>query len=92
MSLYEKIEKASVMVQEQKHTLLTDKVMLIEPSFNYEEEMRRMFPRLKCIVYRNEQMWFWNNNTPEGFKIITFKDNEVDFSSPREYKIGFTYF
>ena len=90
------VQKAANHLQAEKDRLLgvriVERVRNINEPINFNEEITRRFPRIKCEFNSPDQSehWYWNDGTKEGLHLISFYQNEPKFNDPFT-TIGLSY-
>lgn len=87
------------LIAEQTVRFLNEKEQIIRTTLwkatgvelDIKQEMQRIFPRL--IAIRQEggaEVWYWNNSTASGLRLITFYREEPQFNWSEPLKYEFT--
>lgn len=70
--------------QTEKERLLfqrcVERIKINEP-INFNEELKKMFPRIKAIRDREGEHWYWDDGSDGGLHLISFfENNDFEFS------------
>lgn len=90
------VKQAQADLEAKKDELLMSRVKILDPYFDAKKESEKMFPRIKRIMLMGDEIWYWNNGTDKGYRIITFRmmpmtDQEM-MNSSRKFSFNFIYF
>lgn len=76
-------------LQDKKEDIIKEalKIHVNEP-IDLMTEIKRMFPRIKCILTpENSELFYWDNGTDEGQLLVTFYQGDI-FKGMSEEKDG----
>lgn len=75
-----------------KEEILRQRIKELGLKIDFDKEKKARFKSLVCEHEGDKEIWYYNDGSPKGFRILTFrpKKQPIDFTSS-ELKLGVAY-